>query len=33
MESNKETVVAVVALLLAKKIRKREKDQCGSKLV
>ena len=29
MESDEETPTAIVALLLAKKIRKKEKDPCG----
>ena len=29
MESDEETAGAIVALLLVKKIRKREKDPCG----
>ena len=29
MESDEETADAIVALLLVKKIRKREKDPCG----
>ena len=29
MESDEETVGAIVALLLVEKIRKREKDPCG----
>ena len=29
MESDEETVAAIVSLLLVKKIRKREKDLCG----
>ena len=32
MESDKETAAAIVALLLVKKIRKREKGPCGSAL-
>ena len=29
MEGDEEIAAAIVALLLAKKIRKREKDACG----
>ena len=32
MESNEENGAAIFALLLLKKIRKREKDPCGKNL-